>query len=69
MCCIFALSLIAHCIGGLCFDVFPYVHMATHIPYIIMAPIVGVRMREEKEMNRVNVELIDKFSIINECAD
>ena len=69
MCCIFALALVAHCIGELCWELGGYIHIATHIPYIIMAPIVGVRMREEKEMNRLNVDLIDNFSIINECAD
>ena len=37
--------------------------------YIIMAPIVGVRMYDEMEVNRINVELLANFEVINECAD
>ena len=47
----------------------PPIHGCVHCAYIIMAPIVAVRMRDEMEVNRQNIELIDNFTIINECAD
>ena len=40
-----------------------------HCFYIIMAPIVGVRVYEEMEVNRANIDKLEKFTILNECAD
>ena len=34
-----------------------------------MAPIVGVRMHQEMDANRANVAKLEKFSVLNECAD
>ena len=34
-----------------------------------MAPIVGVRTYQEMEVNRANVQKLENFYIINECAD
>ena len=34
-----------------------------------MAPIVAVRIYEEMEVNRANVEQLENFTVINECAD
>lgn len=45
------------------------VHMCVQMFYIIMAPIVGVRMYDEMEVNRENIIQLQNFSVINECAD
>ena len=61
MSCIFAVMIVGHCLALWKEMLFPFSHGCSHCSYIIMAPIVGVRMREEMEMNRLNVELLDNF--------
>ena len=34
-----------------------------------MAPIVGVNMYQEMAVNRENLQKLENFNIINECAD
>lgn len=37
--------------------------------FIIVAPLVGVALYEELKVNQQNIEKLDNFTIINECAD
>ena len=69
MCCIFSVGFIMSCVTLWIEFLLPFVHGLGHCAYIIMAPIVAVRMRDEMEINRQNIELIDNFWVINECAD
>ena len=45
------------------------IHMFVQMFYIIMAPIVGVRMYDEMDVNRANIVQLQNFAVINECAD
>ncbi len=40
-----------------------------NLSYLIIAPIVGVRIKKEIEVNRENVSLLTEFLVLNECAD
>ncbi len=41
----------------------------SNLCYLIMAPIIGVRIKKEMEINRENVTLLTEFLVLNECAD
>ena len=44
-------------------------HIATNLIFLITMPIIYVRLNATKEANRHNVEKLDNFIVINECAD
>ena len=61
MCVIFSVGFIMSC-ATVCIEfLLPFVHGCGHCAYIIMAPIVAVRMTDEMKINRQNIELIDNF--------
>lgn len=66
---IFSISLCATCIGVMIEPWLAIGHFCSHCNYIIMAPIVAVRMYDEMEVNRINVGKLENFIVINECAD
>ena len=41
----------------------------SNLCYLIMAPIVGVRVYQEMEINRINVGKLENFMVINDCGD
>lgn len=69
MCVLFSISVCANCFTFLFPPVFSVVHSCTQVCYIIMAPIVAKRMYEEMDVNRANVEKLQNYKVINECAD
>ena len=66
---IFCITLCASCFGVIFPPILMLAHVCSHCSYIIMAPIVAVRIVDEMEVNRNNVQQLENFSVINECAD
>ena len=65
MCSFFSVAICGH----ICIPFAPILHCCMHICYIIMAPIVFVIVKAEKVANRENKDKLDRFLVINECAD
>jgi len=65
MCSFFSVAICGHILLPLA----PIFHCCMHLAYIIMAPIVFVIVKAERVANRENKDKLDRFLVINECAD